>query len=120
MIALVIKFTASTTVRTSPFMKPMIPFTVPLNPFTSGSRTFCLNQSHAPFQMLTMPSHTFPATSFTVSQFFTSSTIMAMRAVTATITSPMGEVRNATAAPNAVVTVVATAQIAFHAVVAAI
>ena len=60
------------------------------------------------------------AKALTVSQFLYRSTPAAISAVIAIITRPIGLVRNAIAAPRAVVTVVAIAQTAFQAAVAAV
>ena len=53
-----------------------------------------------------------------LTQFLYSNTPIAITAAIASITSPIGLVRNVKAAPNAVVTAVPTVHIAFHAVIA--
>ena len=60
------------------------------------------------------------AFSFIKSQFLYKATPTAIIAVIASIAIPIGLVKNAIAAPNAVVTVVAITHTAFHATVAAV
>ena len=79
-----------------------------------------LNQELAEFHVVLTLLQTLDATSLTVSQFLTNRIIPATRAAIAAITKPIGEVKNATAAPKAVVTVVAIAQTEFQVTVAAV
>ena len=93
---------------------------IPVKKLAIGLTTFLLNHDEAAFQVVLILSQTLAATAFTVSQFLTNKIIPATSAAIATITNPIGDVKNATAAPKAVVTVVATAQTEFQATVAAV
>ena len=85
-----------------------------------GSTTLSLNQSEATFQASTIESQHLIATALTVSQFFTSNTTVAITAAIAAIAKPIGEVKNAIAAPKAPVTVAPIVAVVFHRAVAAV
>ena len=87
---------------------------------SSFSLTNVFTASIAPLIVSLISSHIWIAYSFTVSQCLYKKTPAATRPVIARTTKPIGLVRNAIAAPNAVVSVVATVHTAFHATVAAV
>ena len=86
----------------------------------ANSWIYCEHFSLKLLNTLTIQSPSCEAFSFTVSQFLYNRTPIAITAVMAIITRPIGLVRKVKAAPSAVVTAVSTAQIAFHAVIAAV